>query len=40
LSINEVRELENFGNIGPDGDKRMVPLNFQSLNQLGQKENA
>lgn len=37
LSINEVREKEDMEPIGPDGDKRFVPLNMQALDAANDK---
>lgn len=36
-SINEVRENEDMNGIGPDGDKRLVPLNMQLLERAGEE---
>lgn len=35
LSINDVREKEDMNPIGPDGDKRFVPMNMQLLEKAG-----
>ena len=40
LSINDVRELEDLNPIGPDGDKRFVPLNMQLLEKAGEEPPA
>ncbi len=40
LSINDVREEEGLNPIGPDGDKRFVPLNMQLLDQAGEEPAA
>lgn len=34
-SINDIRSLENQNGVGPDGDKRFVPLNMVPLDQAG-----
>lgn len=38
LSINEIRELEDLNPIGPDGDKRFVPLNVTTVARAGTEE--
>lgn len=38
FSINDVLELEDRNPIGPDGDKRFVPLNMQLLEKAGEEE--
>ena len=38
LSVNEIRELEDRNPIGPDGDKRFVPLNFTTLDKAGMED--
>ena len=35
LTVNEINELENRNPIGPDGDKRFVPLNMVPLEDAG-----
>jgi hypothetical protein len=35
ITPNQVAELENWNPIGPEGDKRFVPLNFISLEDAG-----
>lgn len=37
FSINDVLELEDRNEIGPDGDKRFVPLNMQLLEKAGEE---
>ncbi len=37
FSVNEVREKEDLDTIGPDGDKRFVPLNMQLLEKAGEE---
>lgn len=37
LSINEVRQRENLNPIGPDGDKRFVPMNMVLLDKAGEE---
>jgi len=38
ITPNEINELENRNPIGPDGDKRFVPLNMIPLDMAGQTE--
>lgn len=38
LSINDIRGMEGLNSIGPDGDIRLVPMNFRSLKNLDQHE--
>lgn len=40
LSINEMRAKEDEDPIGPDGDKRFVPLNLTTLDQAGEQDMA
>ena len=35
LSVNDILELEDRNGVGPDGDKRFVPLNFTTLEKAG-----
>lgn len=35
FSINDIRELEDMDEIGPDGDKHFVPLNFTTAEKAG-----
>jgi len=37
ITPNKVAELENWNPIGPEGDKRFVPLNFVPLDEAGKK---
>lgn len=37
LSVNEIREREDMNPIGPEGDKRLVPLNFTTLEKAGEE---
>ena len=37
FSINDVLELEDRNPIGPDGDKRFIPLNMQLLEKAGEE---
>ncbi len=36
LSINEVRALEDMNSIGPEGDKHYFPLNYTTLDKVGE----
>ena len=36
MSPNEVRKLEDMNGIGPEGDKHFFPLNYGSLDQVGE----
>lgn len=36
LSINEVRALEDMNSIGPDGDKHYFPLNYTTIDKVGE----
>lgn len=40
FSINDIRMRENMNPIGPDGDKRFVPLNMVLLEKAGEEEVA
>jgi HK97 family phage portal protein len=40
FSVNDVLELEDRNPIGPDGDKRFVPLNMQLLKRAGEEPPA
>ncbi len=35
-SVNEIRDLDDKNPIGPDGDKRFVPMNMQLLDKAGE----
>jgi HK97 family phage portal protein len=37
FSVNDILELEDRNTIGPDGDKRFVPLNMQLLEKAGEE---
>lgn len=37
FSINDILELEDRNTIGPDGDKRFVPMNMQLLEKAGEE---
>lgn len=37
LNVNEIRLLEDMNPIGPDGDKRIVPMNMTTLERLGEE---
>lgn len=37
FSINDIRELEDQDEIGPDGDKHLVPLNFTTIEKAGEE---
>ena len=37
LSVNEIREKENFNNIGPEGDIRLAPMNYIPLGDVGKQ---
>lgn len=37
FSVNDILELEDRNPIGPDGDKRFVPLNMTTLDQAGEE---
>ncbi len=37
-TINQVLAKEDENGIGPEGDKRMVPLNMTTLERLGEKQ--
>jgi HK97 family phage portal protein len=37
ITPNQICELENWNPIGPDGDKRFVPLNMVPLDEAGQQ---
>jgi HK97 family phage portal protein len=37
MSLNEIFELEDMNPIGPDGDKRFVPMNLQLLEKAGEE---
>lgn len=36
-SVNDILELEDRNPIGPDGDKRFVPINFTTLEKAGEE---
>jgi HK97 family phage portal protein len=36
MNTNEIRESEDMNPIGPDGDKRLVPLNMTTLEKVGE----
>jgi hypothetical protein len=38
ITPNQICELENWNPIGPEGDKRFVPLNMVPLDEAGQPE--
>ncbi|GAA4442964.1 phage portal protein [Bremerella cremea] len=38
ITINEIRELEDYNPIGPDGDKHFVPLNVTTAARAGTAE--
>lgn len=38
FSVNDIRALENHNPIGPEGDKRFVPLNMVELSQAGKPQ--
>ncbi|OPY74927.1 MAG: Phage portal protein [Syntrophorhabdus sp. PtaU1.Bin153] len=38
ITVNEINELENRNPIGPDGDKRFVPLNMIPLEDAGKAQ--
>jgi len=38
ITVNEINELENRNPIGPDGDKRFVPLNMIPLEDAGKEQ--
>jgi hypothetical protein len=38
ITPNQIAELENWNPIGPEGDKRFVPLNMVPLDQAGASE--
>lgn len=37
FSVNDIRELEDMGTIGPEGDKRFVQLNMTTLEKAGEE---
>ena len=39
-TINEIREMEEMDNIGVDGDKHFVSLNYTTLDAVGKTESA
>jgi hypothetical protein len=40
LSTNDIRELEDWESVGPDGDKRVAPLNMTTLEKLVEEPTA
>lgn len=38
LTINKILELEDMDPIGPDGDKRLVPMNMTTIDRIGEEE--
>lgn len=38
FSVNDILESEDMNKIGPDGDKRLVPMNFTTLDKIGEEE--
>lgn len=39
LSVNEIRELENFNPIGPEGDQRFMQVNMTTLDSIASGDN-
>lgn len=37
FSVNDIRELEDMNPIGPDGDKRIAPMNMTTLERIGEE---
>ena len=37
ISPNEIRQLEDLDNLGPDGDLYLVPVNMQPLEQAAKE---